>query len=53
MDLKIEAKITLQLREQDVNLLLKAMLQFKPENKDDARGRRYLLEVLENLAIPE
>jgi hypothetical protein len=50
---KIEAKIILLLRDQDVNLLLKAMQQFKPENKDDANGRRYLLEVLEYLAVPE
>jgi hypothetical protein len=48
----IEAKIILQVREQDVNLLLKALQQYSAENEDEARNRTYLLGVLEYLAIP-
>ena len=48
----IEAKIILQVREQDVNLLLKALQQYSAENEDEARNRTYLLDVLEYLAIP-
>jgi hypothetical protein len=48
----MEAKITLLLREQDVNLLLKAMQRYSAENEDEARNRTYLLGVLEYLAIP-
>ena len=48
----IEAKIILQVREQDVNLLLKALQQYSAENEDEVRNRTYLLDVLEYLAIP-
>jgi hypothetical protein len=50
MKLKFEANITLMLREQDVNLLLKAVEQFSPETQDEARNREYLLDLLQYLA---
>jgi hypothetical protein len=53
MRLKIDATITLLLREQDVTLLLKAMQQFKAETEEEVHGRDYLLDVLEQLATPE
>jgi hypothetical protein len=46
------AKITLLLRDQDVNVLLKALQKYTAENEDEARNREYLIEVLEYLAIP-
>jgi hypothetical protein len=52
MKLRFDAKITLMLREQDVNLLLKAMQQYKAEDEDEADNRRYLLDILGYLAIP-
>ena len=48
---KIEAKITLLLREQDINLFRKAVEQYNPENQAEARNRDYLLEVLEQLVL--
>jgi hypothetical protein len=53
MSLRIDADITLLLREQDVALLLKAMQQFTAETEEEKHGRDYLLDVLEQLAIPE
>jgi len=53
MDVTIGAKITLLLREQDVNLLLNAVRQFKPGNEEERRNSEYLLDVLESLAMPE
>jgi hypothetical protein len=38
MSLRIDANITLLLREQDVVVLLKAMQQFSPENDEDRHG---------------
>jgi hypothetical protein len=52
MSLKIEATITLLLREQDVTLLLKAIQQFTAETNKEKHGREYLLDVLEHLAMP-
>jgi hypothetical protein len=48
---KIEAKITLLLREQDVRFLLEAVKQFKAENEKEASNRKYMLEVLELLVL--
>jgi hypothetical protein len=53
MSLKIEATITLLLREQDVILLLKAMQQFTAETEKEKHGHEYLLDVLEHLAMLE
>jgi hypothetical protein len=53
MNVEIEAKITLLLREKDINLFLKALRQFQPENEDEAHNRHYLLGVLEQLVLPE
>jgi hypothetical protein len=53
MSLRIDADITLLLREQDVALLLKAMQQFTAETEEEKHGRDYLLDILEQLAIPE
>jgi hypothetical protein len=53
MSLKIDATITLLLREQDVLLLLKAVQQFTAETDEEKHGRDYLLDVLEQLAMPE
>ena len=53
MKLRFEANITLMLREQDINLLRKALQQFKAEDEDEARLRKYLLGFLEYLATPE
>ncbi len=53
MSLRIDADITLLLREQDVALLLKAMQQFTAETEEEKHGREYLLDVLEHLALPE
>ena len=50
---QIDAKITLVLRETDVNFLLKALKHFRATAKDEAQKRAYLLEVLELLATPE
>lgn len=47
----MEAKIVLQLREQDVNLLLKAIQQFTAENEDEESNRKYLLDILGYLAL--
>ncbi len=52
MNLKVEADITLLLREQDVALLLKAVQQFTAESEDEKHGRDYLLDVLEQLSLP-
>ena len=41
------------LREQDVDVLLKALQQFTPETAEEAHGRRYLLDFLGYLAMPE
>jgi len=48
----MEAKIVLQLREQDINLLLKAMQEYRAENEDEAHNRAFLLDILGYLAIP-
>ena len=53
MTLKFEANITVMLREQDVDVLLKALQQFTPDNAEEAHGRDYLLDVFEHLAMPE
>jgi hypothetical protein len=53
MSVQIDANITLVLREQDVSLLLKAMGKYTPENEKEIRGREYLLDVLEQVALPE
>ena len=53
MSIKIEANITLLLREQDVSLLLKAVQQFRAKTEEEEHVRGYLLDVLEHLAIPE
>jgi len=53
MSIKIEADITLLLREQDVALLRKAVQQFRAKTEDEQHGRDYLLDVLEQLSLPE
>ena len=53
MSIKIEADITLLLREQDVTLLRKAVQQFTAETEEEKHGRDYLLDVLEQLTLPE
>jgi hypothetical protein len=53
MCIKIEANITLLLREKDVDLLLKAVQQFTPESAEEAHVRRHLLDLLGYLAMPE
>jgi hypothetical protein len=53
MKLRMDAKITLLLREQDVQLLLKAVQQFEAENEEEASNRKYLLDILGYLAMPE
>ena len=53
MKLRMDAKITLLLREQDVELLLKAVQQFEAENEEEASNRRYLLDILGYLAVPD
>ena len=53
MSIKIDADITLLLREQDVTLLRKAMLQFTAETEEEKHGRDYLLDVLEQLVMPD
>jgi hypothetical protein len=53
MSIKIDANITLLLREQDVSLLRKAVQQFTAETDEEKHGRDYLLDVLEQLALPE
>ena len=53
MTLRFEADITVMLREQDVDVLLKALQQFMPETAEEAHGRRYLLDFLGYLAKPE
>jgi hypothetical protein len=50
MKLKFEADITLMLREQDINLLLKAIEQYSPENEAERHIRFYLLDLLGYLA---
>jgi hypothetical protein len=51
--LRFDAKITLLLREQDVQLLLKAVQQLTAENEEEASNRRYLLDILGYLALPD
>jgi hypothetical protein len=53
MKLRMDAKITLLLREQDVHLLFKAVQQFEAENDEEASNRNYLLDILGYLATPE
>ena len=53
MSIKIEADITLLLREQDIALLLKAVQQFRVTTEDEKHGRDFLLDVLEQLSLPE
>jgi hypothetical protein len=53
MNLRIDADVTLLLREQDVTLLRKALQKYTAENETERRGREYLLDVLEQLALPE
>jgi hypothetical protein len=53
MQLKMEANITVLLREQDVDVLLKAVQQFTPETAEEAHVRRHLLDLLGYLALPE
>jgi hypothetical protein len=52
MDIKIDATITLLLREQDVTLLRKAVQQFTAETEEEKHDHDYLLDVLEQLALP-
>ncbi len=49
----MEANITLLLREQDVQLLLKAVQQFTTENEEEESNRKYLLDILGYLALPD
>jgi hypothetical protein len=49
MRLKMEANITLMLREQDVNLLLKAVEQFSPQTDEEEQGHTFLLDILRYL----
>jgi hypothetical protein len=53
MNVKMEATITLMLREQDVDVLLKAVQQLTPETAEEAHVRRHLLDLLGYLAMPE
>jgi hypothetical protein len=53
MSVRIDANITLVLREQDVSLLLKTLQTYTPENEEEIRGREYLLGVMEQVALPE
>jgi hypothetical protein len=53
MSVRIDANITLVLREQDVSLLLKTLQTYTPENEEEIRGRKYLLGVMEQVALPE
>ena len=53
MNVRMEATITLMLREQDVSLLLKAVQQFTAQTEEEKHGRDYLLDVLEQLSLPE
>ena len=53
MTIRMEANITLLLREQDVQLLLKAVQQYTAENEEEASNRRYLLDILGLLALPD
>ena len=53
MSVQIDATITLLLREEDAALLLKAMRTYTPDNENEVQGREYLLEVLEQIALPE
>jgi hypothetical protein len=50
MKFKFEANITLLLREQDVNLLLKAVRELSPETEGEAANRAYLIDILTYLA---
>ncbi len=52
MSIKIDANITLLLREQDVAFLLKAVEQFTPETEAEKHGRDYLLDVLRSFRYP-
>ena len=53
MSVQIDANITLLLREKDAALLLKAMQTYTPDNENEVQGREYLLDVLEQIALPE
>ena len=53
VSVQIDATITLLLREEDAALLLKAMRTYTPDNENEVQGREYLLEVLEQIALPE
>ena len=53
MKLTFEADITVMLREQDVDVLVKALQQFVPETPEDAEVRRHLLSWFSSLAMPE
>ena len=53
VSIQIDANITLLLRDKDVTLLLKAMQSYTPDNENEMQGREYLLEVLEQIALPE
>ncbi len=52
-DVLIAANITLMLREQDVDFLLRAVAEYSPKNDEDAHERSYLLDVLETIALSE
>jgi hypothetical protein len=52
MKVKMEANITLILREKNVKLLLKAVQQLKPDNDGEAHNQRYLLDLLKLLSVP-
>jgi hypothetical protein len=52
VSVQIDATITLLLREEDAALLLKAMRTYTPDNENEVQGREYLLEVLEQIALP-
>lgn len=52
MKIRMEANITLMLREQDINLLLKAVQQYTADNEEEESIRKFLLDILGYLAIP-
>jgi hypothetical protein len=50
--LNFMANVTLMLREEDVDFLLKAVEHFVPSNDDEAHSRMYMLDLLRMLASP-
>jgi hypothetical protein len=53
VSVQIDPNITILVREDDLPLLLKAMQTYTPDNENEVQGRGYLLEVLEQIALPE